>query len=440
MLVPVRVGSLGAMWGSGTSAARRVAATVAISGALVAVTGCPPTPTAPPTWVTTRAARTVTPTTITNFAGGWTSENWAATVQITGPTSPGPAGTATINFYPRSGPGHSVLGSPIQFPLTTGVSLRGAIGGQHVVAAAGSGLEFFVEQSGTWAPAGTFTLPAERAPIAMSDDWLFLRRVPVNPGVEALVDAYSLDRTTGTVVPTLRGTLSGDPTWPLETREGFGQVAAVDGGLLAISAQASFSPGPGALRIFRLTSGTWAPVQGLGAATGGPTQFARSVAVDDGATTDRVAFSSADGTTLAGTVTVIADGGSGFTTEQTLTPGPAADIYGGRLFGQGLALDGTLLAVTGRAVLKPSVDVGHPDVYQGYVQILRRGSTWAPEAEVPVFDEPASPGIVGALPFALQAAGNHVAVLVLVSPDPPPNCSFPCFTLGMEAWSIDRTG
>jgi hypothetical protein len=85
-----------------------------------------------------------------------------------------------------------------------------------------------------------------------------------------------------------------------------------------------------------------------------------------------------------------------------------------------------------------SADPGHARVGVGHVLVYRRHAAWSREAKVRTFPDPYEPGVVSAYPYALQAAGDHVAVTVLVSTDPPEGCPFPCFSIGFEAWSLDR--
>lgn len=420
----------------------RLIAALGVAALVLTATACPPTggPSAP-TWVTTRAARAVTPGGTLNFVGGWTDENWAATMELFTSTTPG-GSTATLNFYPRSGPGNSVLDTPQQVPVSIDVGITGPLG-EHIVGLSGSqAIEFFREIDGVWASAGTVPLAAGRQMVALNDSWMVLRTVPASPTTDSPVEVFAVDASGPTVTVTPAATLHGDPAWPLALRNGFGSPAvALDGDLLAVAAQGMFEPAPGGLRLFRAAAGSWQPVQSLGAEPGGPNQFARSLAVDDGATVDRLVVGPQITPPAASVVDVYADTGAGFVPEQRFGGAPAGpDVYDGALFGSSVAIDGDLIAVTARGVKVPSSTPNHADVTVGYVQLFRKGATWAVEAEVPLFTTPGPAATVSAVPFRLQMAGNHVAVLVFVSPDPPVGCSFPCFNFGFEAWSIDRTG
>lgn len=417
---------------------------LAASAVLLTATACGPDVPAPtgPQWITTHVSRTVVGNTTTNYVGAWTDLDWASTLEVN--TISGGGGSSALLVFPRSGPGNSTLGAPQRLTPSVSPSIAGPIG-EHIIGVPGSlngvaAIEFFVNTAGTWAGAGTFTLPLGTQVAALDDRWLVIRDTPMSPGVDARVHVYPLTLSGSTVVVGTHTSLEPDPTWPAPLREGFGGPgAAIDGDLLAVGAQGQFSPTPGGALVFRATGGVWSPVLSLGAAPQSPNLFARSLAVDDGATVDRVALGpQSDGIP---TVDVYADTGSGFVLEQTIvrdTNDP--DEYQGLLFGNSLSIDGDLLAITARAVLVPSTDVAHAAVKVGYVQLFRKGATWVREAEVPLFTNPAPAATVSALPFKLQVVGNHVAAFLFVTPDPPPGCQFPCFNFGFEAWSIDRTG
>lgn len=411
------------------------------------LTACGPDAPPAPTWVTTHLARSTTATTVTNFVGAWTSEHWAATVEATNGTGTVPVGgVATVHFFPRSGAGNATLGSPQSLTPQISPGFVSLFGGDDIVSLGGTvagtnAVEFFRRTGGTWGSAGTLTLPSDTQLSAATDRWIALRTVPIVSGQPTPVLVYSLDTTGPGVVATLAATLAPDPSWPANLQGGFGgQGMALDGDLLVVGAQGQFAPAPGGARVFRATGGVWAPVLSLGGASTGPNSYARYLAADDGASVDRIALGPQADSPVPAVVEVYADTGSGFVLEQIVTRDPAdPDIASGSFFGNGIALDGDLLAVTSRAVKVPSSEVGHADVTVGYVQLFRRGTTWVREAEVPIFTNPAPADVTSTFPWRLQARGNHVAVAVLISPDPPPGCPFPCFNLGMESWSIDRT-
>jgi len=275
----------------------------------------------------------------------------------------------------------------------------------------------------------------------MTDRWLAARRVPGAPGAsgDGQVRMYSLEASGPTVVATLATTLSPDPAWPVALREGFGRAVAAYGHIIAVSGSGYSGPSPGGVRVFRATAGTWSAVQSLGGGTA-PQSFGNTVAVDDGPTVDRLVVGTQFPSPPSLGLEIHADTGSGFTLEQSLTPDPLLpDASGGLLFGSTVALDGDLLAVTARSATVASAEVGHAPVTVGYVQMFRRGPVaWTREAEVGTFTSPYDPDVVSAYPFRLQAADTHVAASVIVNPDPPVGCTFPCFNIGLEAWSLDR--
>lgn len=420
---------------------RRIRRLVVGVAALAAVAACTPDAPVVPNWVSTGIQRTTSGTTATNFAGAWTDDQWAATIELVG----SPSGTiGTVLVSPRSGAGGSVLGTPQRITPTIGVGFPRLMG-THVLSIVGAqgvtpAVEFFRPTAGVWSSIGVQQLPTDEIAIAATDQWLFTRTDARTAGVESVIRVRPIDTTGATVTMGAPVILPPDPAWSAVQREGFGVPSvAADGNLVIVGTQGGSTPAQGALRVFRYAAGVWAPVLTLGGTAADPMNFARAAAVDDGATVDRIAFGPASD--LIPQVEVYADTGSGFVHEQTILRDPTKpdDISTGMIFGNALALDGDMLATSSRIVRIPSATPGHADVRSGYVQIYRHGTTWAPEAEVAAFTNPATAGVTSALPLLMQAFGNHIAVLEIVAPDPPAGCTFPCFTFGYQAWSIDRT-
>ena len=385
-------------------------------------------------------ARSVSATEVVNHLGAWTDDQWFATLRLSSPTQG--TSTAELLFFPRSGPAGAILGTPQTVTAPAGTSLSGPMG-EHVVAApTATGATFFRPTGGVWVTAGSVTLPDGYQLSAMTDRWLAARRIPGAPGTsgDGEVQIYSVDSTGPTVTATLVTVLGPDPAWPTALREGFGQAVSLDDDLLAVSATGFNAPTPGGVRVFRATAGTWSPVQSLGAGSA-PARFGNALAVDDGAVVDRVIVATQfDALQLIG-VESYADVGTGFAVEQALTPDPALpDASNGLLFGSSMAIDDDLLTLTARSTTVTSSEVGHAPVTVGHVQLFRRGpGGWTREAEVGTFTDPYDPDVASAFPLRLQAAGNHVAAALIVNPDPPVGCQFPCFNLGLEAWSLDRS-
>lgn len=429
------------------SRGRRARAAFAGLTALVLTAGAcgPPAPT-PVQWSTTRVARIATPTETVNHFGAWTDQDWFATVRVTTPI--GGAGTSIVlEVRERQGPSGSVLGATQTVPLTADVGFGGPLG-EHVVALGGTAapglpvpVRFFRPTAGVWGAAGATTLPAGYQLAAMTDDWLVARRVPGDPQFsgDGDVRVYAVDTSGPTVSVSFAASLAPDPVWPTALRQGFGISVALDGGLLAVGATGQSAPTPGAARVFRELTGTWTPVQSVGGSTE-PSFFGRSLAVDDGPTLDRIAVGPVgDSPTTLG-IDVLADAGSGFALEQRIDHDQTApDLSGGTYFASAVALDGPLLALNTRTVTVPSADPTHPPVTVGRLATYRRTGTWVRERELTLSPDPADAGIRSALAGRLQASGSHVAASVFVTPDEPPGCVFPCFVLGFEAWSIDRS-
>jgi len=317
------------------------------------------------------------------------------------------------------------------------------MGANGLVGLGGSSMiEFFRLNAGVWSSAGTVPMPANRFIVAMNDRWIVFRKgVPPAAGVDGDVLVYAIDNSGPTVTAAPVATLGPDPSWPAALREGFGIVVALDGDLMAVSGQAQDGSTPPGGRVFRAMSNVWQPVVSVGGVPGGPVSLAQQgLAVDDGATVDRVAVQIRATSLSLPTVEVYADTGTGFALEQSIgrdTSEP--DTYNELYFGSGIGLDGDLLAVTGRGVAVPSAEVGHADVTVGRVQLFRKGATWVREAEVGGFLNPAPPDVASMAPSKLMVADGHVAATLFVNPDPPVGCVFPCFIFGFEAWSIDRT-
>jgi hypothetical protein len=410
---------------------------VAAAIAVVALAGCTPDPAPAHRWVSTRFAYQRDDVTTVSWFGAWTDAQWFASVRVESPTTPGPS-DVRLQVFPREGTGGSRLGTPQDVPLSGVVGFPSLIG-EHVIAVVGTPTTFVRQTAGRWAAAGTFDLELGYQPMAMDDHWLVVRKALGEPGAlgDGEVRVYALDTTGPTVTATLAATLGPDPVWPAELRAGFGRAVALDGDLLAVGANRTDQPGPGAVRAFRADARTWGPVASFGAGVDDPSWFGDAVAVDDGASVDRLAISTQAGTGRA--VEVLADSGGGFAPEDLLTPGPTdPTAHGPDIFGSALAIDGDRLAATSHRASVPSADPSHPRVDVAHVSVFRHGTTWAPETEVATYVDPTQAGVISTYPIELHLVGTHVAVSQIVTPDPPPGCPFPCFAIGFEAWSIDR--
>lgn len=411
---------------------------LAVVALLAAACGPPPPPPPPvPNWVTTQIPRTLIPDGTINYFGAWTSEDWFATLKTTVATGSSPS--AELRFYPRSGPGNSSLGTPQVLTPTVDPAFAGPVGDDVVGFVGSSAIEFFRNSAGAWSSVGTFSYPAGHQFRAMSNDWLVLAEVPIASGSAYQVVAYPLDTSGSGVVVGAGQVVPADPSWPTGLQDGFGVEVAMDGGLMAVRAQDQNAPTPPGVLVLRDVAGVWTPELSLGGVPGGPVALGQSLDVDDGPTVDRFAVEVAD-SGQPSRVDVYADIGSGFALEQSIMRNASEpDLSSGLLFGSEVALQGSLLAVSGRQISVPSADPGHAPVTVGTVQLFRHGTTWQREKEVRPFTDPAPEGIMSTNPMALQVAGNHVATTMFVMPDAPPGCQFPCFRFGSEAWSLDRT-
>ena len=431
-----------------TSARRRgvLAAVVAIGLAAAACGPPPPPPPAGPTWDATQIPRTVAPSSITNHLGAWTDDDWFATLRVSSPIGSGTGPSAELLVFPRTGPDGAGLGTPQEITPSIDPSLVGPVG-ESVIGLGGSGaFEFFREDAGTWSSIGTFALAEGQQYLALTDDWLVLRTISFDSGAVTAVQAHPLDVSGPSVVVGPPQSVLPDPSWSSALQEGFGARAALDGGVLAVAARGASAPAPPGVRVFRDVGGVWVPQLSLGGVTGGPEQFGEGLAVDDGAAVDRIALGVRDAFGQPSRVEVFADDGGGFVADSVVERDASeSDTFDGALFGASIALEGPLLAVSGRGVEVPTADPAADPVTVADVQLFRSTSTvpgdaWQREAAIPTSVVPAPTGVISAVPFALQAAANHVAVNVFVQPEPPPGCVFPCFVLGFEAWSLTRSG
>lgn len=411
--------------------AQRFRAAIAAVVALAAA-GCSP-PTVNHAWVTRQFARTVSGDTTVIYAGAWTSNRFF--VALRAESSPTPTGD--IRFFPRSGSGGTVLGSPQIVPSTAaGFQVFGDPDG-HLVGTGVSTVAFFAEDNGVWAPAGSFTLPADLRLSGLTDEWLVASRGPGHPSYPAgEVRVYALSMVGTNVTATLAATLTPSSTLSPDQLAGFGIRAVIDGDLIAVAGGGAAAPAPGYVQLFRNVGGTWTAAGLLGGQAGDPQSFGLTLAVDDGPTVDRVAL--APQVDTGPRIGVWSDTGSGFNLEASIQdPTTSSPPY----FGGAIALDGNRLSTTMRNTSVASADPLHDPVSVATIGIFRRSNSgnWSLEKEVKTYTNPAPAGVKSSVPAWLQMSGTNIAVTQLVTPDPPPGCPFPCFVLGMEAWSIGRT-
>lgn len=407
---------------------------VVVLFAAVGMVGCAPDPGPSPTWSTTRLARTVAGDDIVNHVGAWTNDDWFATIRVES-TSTGTDGT--MRFFPRTGRANSKLGEPQVLPAPSSAGLT--IMGDNVVVVGTSEVAFYVNSGGVWAPAGTLSLPIPYQLAGLTDDWLIARRMPGFPdGEDGDVRVYGLSVAGGTVTAALTATLVADPALSATQRQGFAVQATIDGELIAVSGNGYGTGEAGYVQLFRPVGGAWTSVQTLGGTAAESPVFGQTIAVDDGDTVDRLVTSPQSDTDRR--VDIWTDSGSGFTlTDSIAAPTPHPSATTPELFGFAVAIDGDRLATVAHHAAIPSADTAHDPVKVAFVQVYERESAgWALEREFSTHPTPPPPGITSSYPYRLQMSGSHIAVTEFVSPDPPPGCSFPCFVMGMEAWSLDR--
>ncbi len=431
----------------GSTRLRRVRRATAVVVACIAVTtacappddGTPPDP----TWDATRFPFVRSAADSVSRIGAWTSEDAFAYLEWTVPT--GGTGTAELVIHPRTGPDGNDLGTPQR--VSAPVSIDG-LKGEHFIGLSRSlpsgetEVTFYRPEAGTWGAAGGATIPSGYEFSALTDEWLVARMRLGAPGaLTGSVLLYPLDTTGSTIQPGAPVTITPDPSWPLELQQGFGRRVAADGDLLAVSSAPYGADGPGIVSLFEQSGGTWTPTQTLDSPLGA-NLFGSYLAIDDGATVDRLALAPQGNSMATLGVDVYADDGDGFELEQTIPRSPAADLQNGLLLGYGIDLDDDLLVFTTRSTEVSSAEPGHEPVRVGHVAIHRLGAAgWALEDELRFGDDPYEADVIQALPWKVDVAAGHVAVSTLVTGDPAPGCPFGCYNLniGFEAFSLDRS-
>ena len=423
-------------------AVRRAAAIVV--ACLAAATACAPpddgTP-ATPGWTTTRFPFTQSATERVSRIGAWTSENAFAYLEWTVPT--GGSGSAELVIHPRTGPDGNDLGAPQRIPAEVSIDgLKGErfIGVGRSIPTGETEVTLYRPESGTWGADGTVTIPTFYEFAALTDDWLIARRQLGAPGgLTGSILVYPLDSTGSSIQAGAPVTIEPDAGWSLELQQGFGRRVAADGDLLAVSTSPYGVDGPGFVSIFEQSGGTWTPAQTLTSPLGA-NLFGNYLAIDDGATVDRLALAPQGNSMATLGVDVYADDGDGFELEQSIPRSSDPDLQNGLLLGYSIAIDDDLLVFTTRSTEVASSEPAHAPVKVGHVAVHRLGTSgWEPEDELRFGDDPYDADVVQALPWKVDVASGQVAVSLLVTGDPPPGCgAFGCINLGFEALSLSR--
>jgi hypothetical protein len=409
---------------------------------LFAVTACgPPVPPpgggGTPTWVPHGFTRTKSATQIEQFLDAWSSDQWYANVRYHAAIVNGAqqSSTAAVQIYPRSGNAGSVLGTP-QVIALSGLSGFAPLWGESFLGVqAPTSIDFYRPVAGVWTASGALSLPSGYSPVGMTDDWVVLRKIPMDENESGELRIYALTDVAGTITPTLHTTLVPDPGWSVRLRNSFGSRVSIDGDLLALSAIGDF-PADDIVRVYRATPTTW-NVAFSYTDVAAAQRFSEALAIDDGATVDRLAFAySPFGS--PGRIELYTDTGAGFVPEQTVNrPAGLAGDTGSPTFGFFIGLDGDTLAVGARQNLVPVPGIASGEGLFGVVDVFRRTTSWAHETELRPWNTPSANDFDSALPWGIEVRGDHVAVTVMGSPSP--GCGFLCINLGFESWVFDRT-
>lgn len=375
------------------------------------------------------------PAALVNRAGAWTDGTWFATIRS---TTVGGVESKSLEIAKRAASDPLVLAASQQVPLP-GVSDFLVVGESFIGVQVGQTVQFFrPDASGTWASAGSVSLPAGATLGDLTDNWLAL----VVSGGEVVL--YSVDAAGPTITADYAQTLSSTSTNSCEVAGFGGNGVRVDGELLAVGVGNS-SCTPSNVRsvdLFRLVGGTWQLGQQF-ADTSGHTGYAGSFDVDDQPTVDRLVIGSQLGVFMqAGTapqVEVFEDTGSGYAVVQTLVPDPAVPNYLASAFGSHVTISGRVLGTTTKFEVYPSAEPGQPDARGQYVAAYVRSSAgvWTREAEKAVFVNPAPAGTLGEAPLVLSGARSTIAVANYVPLTTAPCVG--CLSIGAEAWFLDRT-
>ncbi len=429
--------------GSTKQRTTRRAAAVVVACLAVATACAPPDDGTPPstTWTSTRFPFTQSATERVSRIGAWTSEDAFAYLEWTVPV--GGTGSAELVIHPRTGPGGNDLGTPQRVPAEVSIDgLKGEhfIGIGRSVTTGETEVTFYRPESGIWGADGSVTIPTFYEFAALTDDWLVARRQLGAPGdFTGSILMYPLDPTGSSIQAGAPVTIEPDPNWPLELQQGFGRRVVVDGDLLAVSTAPYGVDGPGSVSIYEQSGGTWTPTQTLTSPLAA-NLFGNYLAIDDGATVDRLVLAPQGNSMETLGVDVYADDGDGFELEQSIPRSSDPDLQGGMLLGHSIAIDDDLLVFSTRSTEVASSEPGHAPVKVGHIALHRLGTSgWELEDELRFGADPYDADVIQALPWKVDLAAGHVAVSLLVTGDPPPGCgSFGCINLGFEAVSLDR--
>ncbi len=417
-------------------------ATAIVVACIAVATACvPPDDGTPPTgpWSATRFPFTQTAAGNVSRIGAWTSDDAFAYIEWTVPT--GGIGTGELVIHPRTGPDGNDLSTPQRVPAPASIDgLKGEhfIGLSRSLPSGETEVTFYRPDAGIWGADGNVTIPSGYEFAALTDEWLVARLRLGAPGaLTGSVLMYPLDTSGATIQAGAPVTVTPDPTWPTELQQGFGRRVAADGDLLAVSSAPYGTDGPGLVSIFEQSGGTWAPTQTLTSPLGA-NLFGNYLAIDDGATVDRLALAPQGNSMETLGIDVYADHGAGFELEHSIPRGSEPDLQNGLLLGYGIDLDEDLLVFTTRSTEVASSEAGHAPVKVGHVALHRLGPTgWQLDQELRLGADPYDADVSQALPSMVDIGGGHVAVTLLVTGDPPANCGW-CINLGFEAYSLDR--
>ena len=412
---------------------------VGLAALSLVATGCPedapsgPTGPSSPTWTANHSGGPpvggVTPWSIAiGTTAGWYAQ-FDAQSPLTAPTQ--------VSLFPRTGPNGDTLGTPQVFPAGT-IGLSGGALADHVLltganpTSSSTDLQWFTESGGVWSAAGSFALASGETIRGITDDVLVTQGWgPTAPEIRI----YALSRSGGAVTATLTQSLLPPASWGPGYGLYWGDVASLDGDLLAIHAHNETIGVPDRVAVYRRSAGAFTIESSLDRAD--ITTFGIRLAMDDGPGGERLVLGGYPaGSSRLSVLTYVSAGGT-WAPEATIPPPvDVADDASWQYFGQAMALDGDVLVVTGRAHTIATPGPGGVTRIAYEPLVYRRGASgWTFESTLTLIPSPVDTDGLHRGLNSLSVSGSHIVGTNSVSL--PGACSW-CVSARFEAWRWDR--
>lgn len=351
---------------------------------------------------------------------------------------------AETTLYPRTGANGNELGTPqvlsptlfgvIDGMLPSGLVPRPFLGNKLLLTGAtvaGAPNQIFLDIDGTWALAGTFTLPAGEKVVDFDDGHL----VTTKSSYRTSYTDRAVLRSGETVTIGAGVDFDVPASWPSDVAV----LGSFDGDLDGDVFAATFSTTPGAGTIYHhrtMVAHLGGPSPVVDAVSGDRFGYNGSVAVDDlGAGKARIALGVDASSVEASHAELWLSSVPGtWAQEADLTSPPWLPLAdAGTYFGNRVGLDGDLLVVSSRLVSTPTTLNSTGVLRVGQLVGYERGTGgWLATDALDTTAEPFEPGASLRLATGhISVAGGHVAVLVGSDRIAP---STPYF----ETWRFDR--